>query len=49
MHIRAVTKPAQAQSAEIVLDIVNQVLATLSSLEKFFGIDISCKFLDTGC
>ncbi len=49
MHIRALTKPVSAQSPEILLDILSQVLVILTGLEKFLGIDFSCKFFDTGC
>ena len=46
MHIRPVTRVdvAPAQSIETILDIINQIFATLLSFETLFGIDFSALF-----
>ena len=43
MHLRCITKVevAPAQSVEAILDIINQVISTLVSIELLFGIDFS--------
>ncbi|MDP7639192.1 MAG: hypothetical protein QGG73_05690 [Candidatus Hydrogenedentes bacterium] len=43
MHIRAITKaqPAPAQSIEIILDVVNQLISTIRALETLLGFDVS--------
>ena len=43
MHIRAITKaqPAPAQSIEIILDVINQLIATIRALENLLGFDVS--------
>ena len=43
VHIRAITKaqPAPAQSIEIILDVINQLIATIRALENLLGFDVS--------
>lgn len=43
MHIKPMTKarPAEAQSVEVLLDLVNQIIGTLLGLERLLGFDIS--------
>lgn len=43
MHIKAITKasPAEAQSAEQILDVISQFLSVLRGIETVFGVDFS--------
>ena len=47
MHIKAITKaqPAPAQSLEVILDIVSQLIGVISSLERLLGFDVAEDFL----
>ncbi len=47
MHIKAITKaqPAPAQSLEVLLDVVSQLIGVITALERLLGFDISEDFL----
>jgi hypothetical protein len=47
VHIKVITKaqPAPAQSLEVLLDVVSQIIGVMRSLESLLGFDLSQDFL----
>jgi hypothetical protein len=47
VHIKVITKvqPAPAQSLEVILDIISQLIGVISALERLLQFDVSYDLL----